>query len=302
MPVQQFNPDNVLLSEKQDGTFTPEMTNVLMKDIAQNSLVMQLGTYVEMNGKQEKKFSFQADGLSAYWVDEGQKIQTSKPGFAEATMRAKKLGVIILASREYLTYTWSQFFAEMQPQIQEAFYKKIDQAALLNTDNPFAFSVEEAATAAGNVITGEFTQANILALEDAIYEGDNTLNAFVSTNRNHTALRTQSIDAKTGEALYDRQTRQIDGLPTVISQEVPAGTIYAGDWTNMRYGVPYNITFKISEEGTLSTIKNADGSDVNLFEQELIAMRATMDFAFMTVKDDAFGKLVAGEADGTPEV
>lgn len=107
MAVQTFDPDNVLLSEKTDGTFTPEMTNVVMKDIAQNSLVMQLGTYVEMNGKQEKKFSFQTDGLSAYWVDEGQKIQTSKPGFAEATMRAKKLGVIVLASREYLTYTWS---------------------------------------------------------------------------------------------------------------------------------------------------------------------------------------------------
>ena len=106
MAIQTFSPDNVLLSEKTAGTFTPEMTNALMKDVAGNSLVMQLGTYEEMNGKQEKKFSIQTDGVSAYWVDEGQKIQTSKPEFAEVTMRAKKLGVIVLASREYLNYTW----------------------------------------------------------------------------------------------------------------------------------------------------------------------------------------------------
>ena len=135
MAIQTFDPNNVLLSEKQDGTFTPEMTSALMQDVAGNSLVMQLGTYEEMNGKQEKKFSIQTDGVSAYWVDEGQKIQTSKPEFAEVTMRAKKLGVIVLASREYLSYTWAQFFEEIRPQIAQAFYDKIDQAALLNEDN-----------------------------------------------------------------------------------------------------------------------------------------------------------------------
>lgn len=289
MAVQVFNPANVMLSEKTDGTFTPEMTGTLMKDVAQNSLVMQLGTYEEMNGKQEKKFQFQTDGVSAYWVDEGQKIQTDKPEFAEATMRAKKLGVIILASREYLTYTWARFFEEMRPQIAEAFYKKFDQAVLLNTDNPFAFSVEEAATTAGNVLEGDITYENILALEDFIYDENGVVSAFISNNRNHSLLR-KAVDTE-GNAIYDRNTRVIDGITTVNYEDLERGTIYAGDWKNMRYGTPYNITFKISEDATLSTIKNADGSDVNLYEQELIALRATMDVAFMTVKDEAFAKL-----------
>lgn len=298
MPVQEFNPDNVMLSEKQDGTFTPEMTGVLMKEVANNSLVMQLGSYEEMNGKQEKSFGFQTDGVSAYWVDEGKKIQTSKPEFAEATMRAKKLGVIVLASREYLTYTWSQFFNEMQGQISEAFYKKIDQAAILDTDNPFAFSVDESTINADNVTEGEFTPGNILALEDAIYDENGNVTAFVSTNRNHSLLRTQANEGLDGDNLYDRQSREIDGITTVNYEDLEKGTLYAGDWDNMRYGTPYNVTFKISEEGTLSTIKNADGSDVNLFEQELIALRATMDFAFMTVKDEAFAKLTEPAGEG----
>lgn len=292
MAVQEFNPANVMLSEKQDGTFTPAMTGTLMKDVASNSLVMQLGKYEEMNGKQEKTFQFQTDGVSAYWVDEGQKIQTSKPTFADATMRAKKLGVIILASREYLTYTWAQFFDEMKDDIAEAFYKKIDQAAILNTDNPFAFSVDESATSASNVIEGPISYENILALQDNIYDEGGNVTAFISNNRNHSLLRTGTTnpDVPT-ESLYDRNNRIIDGITTVEYEDLERGVIYAGDWENIRYGTPYNITFKISEEGTLSTIKNADGSDVNLFEQELIALRATMDFAFMTVKDEAFAKL-----------
>lgn len=64
----------------------------------------------------------------------------------------------------------------------------------------------------------------------------------------------------------------------------------------MFYGIPFNISFKISEDAQLSTLKNEDGTPVNLFEQELVALRATMDVGFMIVKDAAFGKIEpAGE-------
>ncbi len=56
----------------------------------------------------------------------------------------------------------------MQPKIAEAFYKKFDAAALLNTDNPFPQSLEESVVAAANVIKGPLTYDNILALEDAL--------------------------------------------------------------------------------------------------------------------------------------
>ncbi|MGC2986349.1 phage major capsid protein, partial [Enterococcus faecium] len=65
----------------------------------------------------------------------------------------------------------------------------------------------------------------------------------------------------------------------------------AGDFNYMFYGIPYNISFKISEEAHLSTLNNEDGTPVNLFEQELIALRATLDVGFMIVKEEAFGKI-----------
>ncbi|CDQ20860.1 hypothetical protein SAMN05192559_1083 [Halobacillus karajensis] len=69
------------------------------------------------------------------------------------------------------------------------------------------------------------------------------------------------------------------------------GTLYAGNFDQLRYGIPFNIDYKIDESAQLSTITNEDGSPINLFEQEMVALRATMDVGLMIVKDGAFAKL-----------
>lgn len=117
MTVQTFNPETVLVSQKKDGTLPKEFTNIVLKEVAGKSVVMQLGRYVEMNGKQEVTTNTQTDGISAYWVNETEKIQTDKLEVVPVVMRAHKLGIILLASREALTYTWQRFFDEMKPQI-----------------------------------------------------------------------------------------------------------------------------------------------------------------------------------------
>ena len=288
--VQTFNPDNVLLSQSPEGVLYGEFNDLILNDVRDSSVVTQLGRYEEMNG-QEKKIAFQTDGVSAYWVDEGEKIQTTKPTVATATMRAHKLGVIVVASREFLTYTWRDFFNEIRPQLAEAFQLKLDEAALLNVDNPFANSVDEAAIASGNVVEGDIDFANVLALQDVLYDADTEANAIVSKVQNKTALR-GAVDAQ-GLPIYERTSNTIDGIQSVDfkSENFEKGVLYAGDFDNLLYGIPYNINYKISEEGQLSTVTNEDGSPVNLFEQELIAMRATMDVAVHILKDDAFAKL-----------
>lgn len=293
--AQEFNPDNVLLSERPDGELLGSHNNAILKDVRDSSVVTQLGRYEEMTS-QEKKFTFQTDGISAYWVDEGEKIQTTKPTIAEATMRAHKLGVIVVASREYLNYTWSDFFTEIRPQLAEAFRTKLDEATLLNVDNPFNYSVEQSVTNAGNLVEGEISYDNVLALEDQLYGANVEPNAFVSKVQNSTALRGAREDI-TGESLFDRANSALDGLTVVNldSADMEKGELYAGDFDNLLYGIPYPINYEISTQGQLSTITNADGSPVNLFEQELIAMRATMDVGVHILKEDAFAKLQPAE-------
>lgn len=291
MTVQTFNPAKVLVSEKTDGTLYKDFTDIIMKEVAQNSIVMQLGKYHEMDGKQEKTVHVQTDGVSAYWVNETETIKTDKPEIVPVTLRAHKLGIILLASREALNYTWEKFFEDMKPQIVEAFYTKIDEAGLLGHETPFANSVAKAAKDASKVIGGPVTYENILKLEDKLLDDDIEINAFVSRVSNRSALR----DARDGDkkTIYDKDTNKLDGTVVVDmkSKQFKKGDLIAGDFDNLIYGVPYNINYKISEEGQITTVKNADGTPVNLFEQEMIAIRCTMDIAVMITKTNAFAKL-----------
>lgn len=293
MTVQTFNPDKVLVSEKKDGTFTKKMTDIIMKDVAENSVVMQLGQYHEMDGLQEKTVYVQTDGVSAYWVNETEKIKTDKPEVIPVTLKAHKLGIILVASREALNYTWEKFFEDMKPQIVEAFYTKIDEAGLLGHETPFANSVAKSAKDSSQVVVGPINYQNILELENKLYEADINPNAFVSKVQNRSALRESRDGDK--KSIYDKATNTIDGITTVDlkSKQFKKGDLLAGDFNSLIYGVPYNINFKISEEGQISTMKNSDGTPINLFEQEMVAIRVTMDIAVMVTKANAFAKLTA---------
>lgn len=294
MKPQTFNPDHVMMHEVKEGELLNDFNQPILLNVLENSKIMQLGQFQDMAGKSEKEFTYWADKPGAYWVGEGQKIRTTKPSLVSAKMRSHKLGVIVVASREFLNYTYAQFFDAMKPQIAEQFYKKFDEAGLLNIDNPFTQSVAQSVTSSGNLVTGPINEDNVLKLEDVLLEHDVEANAIVSKRQNRTALR-QIRNEITQESIYDRSANTLDGLPVVDlkSDELKKGELYAGDFDKMFYGIPYNMSYKISEDGQLSTVQNQDGSPVNLFEQELIALRVTMDVAFHIADDKAFAKLDA---------
>lgn len=293
--AQTWNPDNVTVFEHKDGSIPEKYHNLILKEIMENSKVMQLAKYEEMDSK-EKKFEYFAKGPGAYWVGEGEKIKTSKAQWLQVKMVARKLGVIIPCSREFLHYKMSDFFEVMKPKIAEAFYKKFDAAAILDVENPFLHAVEKSVTTAGNVVNGDLTYDYILEVEDLLTDEDYDVNAFISTKKNRSTLRNahRIENGVIVESLYDRAANTLDGQPLVEMKALDKGTIYAGDFDYMYYGIPYGMNYKISEEAQLSTLTNADGSPVNLYEQELVALRVTMDVGFMIVKDEAFAKLTSG--------
>lgn len=289
--AQTWNPDNVMVHEMKNGEIPPKYNKLILKETMENSKVMQLAKYEEMDDL-EKTFEYFAEGPGAYWVGEGEKIKTSKAKFLTATMRAHKLAVILPVSNEYLKYSMSDFFSKMQPRISEAFYKAFDAAALLNTENPFTQSLEQSVVAADNVIKGGLTYDNIVDLEDSLAENEFEPNAFISNRKNRKALRqaAQTVGTET-EFIYDRTNDRIDGLPVANLKAMKEGHLFAGDFDYMFYGIPGTIKFKISEDAQLSTLTNEDDTPVNLYEQDLVALRATMEVGFMIVKDEAFAKI-----------
>lgn len=298
-----FNPDNVLLQDYKTGAIPEEQGTLILKETMTNSVMMQLAQYEEMT-KQKKTFQYLAEGVGAYWVGEGEVIQTSKPQWLTATMEAKKLGVIIPVSREFLQYSVTNFFNEVRPLIAEAFYKKFDEATILNVDNPFVQSLQESVTDTSHIVTGDISGDTFFELTDLVNDAGFDVNAFISKTQNRSLLR-RVVDGFTQEdgtitdpvRLYNRGTNTLDGSPVadLDSTNMEKGELFAGNFNYVRYGIPYNLNYSISEEAQLSSIVDENGEPINLWERELMAIRATMDVGFMVLKDEAFAKIEPGE-------
>ena len=295
---QEFNPDNVMMHEHTEGELLNNFTKPILRDVMETSKIMRLGKFQEMNGT-EKEFVFWADKPGAYWVGEGQKIETSKATWVKANMRAYKLGVILPVTKEFLNYTYSDFFDEMKPFIAEAFARKFDEAGILNVgNNPFGKSIEQSIQATGKVINAEYNEDNLLDLEALVENDDYDPNAFISKRQNRREL-SRIVDSVSNQRLFekgkgsDREAiDQLDGLPVLNlkSPDFKENVIYTGDFNQLFYGIPQRIEYKISDNAQLSTITNKDGSPVNLYEQDMFALRATMHVAVHIADDNAFAK------------
>ncbi|MEK5108585.1 phage major capsid protein [Cytobacillus sp. FSL K6-0129] len=294
-----FNPDNVLLQDAKTGAIPEEQGTLILKETISNSVMMQLAQYEEMT-KQKKTFHYLAEGVGAYWVGEGEVIQTSKPQWLKATMEAKKLGIIIPVSREFLQYSITNFFNEVRPLIAEAFYKKFDEATILNVDNPFAQSLQESVTNESHIVTGDINGDTFFELNDLVNDAGFDVNAYISKKNNRSQLR-RVVDGFTQEdgtitdpvRLYNRGANTLDGAPVadLESTNMKKGELFAGNFNYVRYGIPYNLNYSISEEAQLSSMVDESGKPINLWERELMAIRATMDVGFMVLKDNAFAKI-----------
>jgi HK97 family phage major capsid protein len=304
-----FNPNNVLLQNAVNGQIPTEQSTLVIKDFMQNSAVMQLAQYEEMT-KPRKQFTYLADGPGAYWVGEAEKIQTSKATWLQAEMEAKKLGVIIPVSKEFLNYTVTDFFNQIRPAITEAFYTKFDQAALFGNGSPYAAgtSVFESITEAGNTLSQGSTgslYSDLNGLMALVEDGDNDPNGFTTTRRFRKDLR-GAVD-QNGIPVFNTANQgvanQLLGLSVGYadgkSWDYSKASLITGDWQYARYGILQGIEYAVSQDATLTTIADENGDPINLFERDMFALRATMHVGFMTLKDDAFAALTpAAPAEG----
>ncbi|MEC1271543.1 phage major capsid protein [Bacillus subtilis] len=296
-----FNPNNVLMQDSKTGSVPVEEGTLVLKDFMTQSVVTQLAKYEKMD-KTEKKFTYLASGPGAYWVGEGERIQTSKAQWLTAKMVSKKLGVIIPVTKEFLRYSIKDFFTQMQPAISEAFALKFDQAALFGIDSPFGagVSVFERIEEKGNKIKlgslgNLYKELNgVISL---IEEADKDPNGFTTTRRFKQSLR-GAVDNQ-GKPIFNDPgagaTNSALGLPIGYvnskSWDYNKAHLLTGNWDYTRYGIPQGMEYAISEEATLESVVGSDGKPINLFEQDMVALRVTQQVGFMTLADDAFAAL-----------
>lgn len=299
--AQTFNPDHVMLSdtigkEIADAGFTEEF----LKQMVATSALVRLGKREEMNAKMVRKSLGLGELSDAYFVGEGEKIGTAGFNGKDYVLEAKKLAVILPVTEEFLEYTWANYFNEVVPAIVDKFNKKLDGAVFLGLHgNPFGVNVLDSAATAGNVIKGDITTDNVYDLEE-LPQYDT--NAFVGHKTVARGLRGLA-DGVSQTAVYDKGASTLDDIPYVnlelgmkadgtTPEAYPAGTLIAGDFNGLRYGVPQGtqLRLKIADQATLSKVQNAgpDTGDVHLFEQDMQALRAVFEIAVAIPVDEAF--------------
>lgn len=288
--------DTNYLKDNLKGFVPTKVAAGIMDEIARGSSILQLSDIKQMKSD-TMKFQVWADKPGAYWVGEGERINTSKASWIFPEMQAKKIAVIIPVTREKLNDTTIDVFGELKPQIAEAFYTTIDKACLFGTDSPFTKNVFKSATDASNVITKD-AQSLDLDISDVmgkIEEKNLDPNGFAGHYGLKKELRNLRDSNGNQLAVIGMKENSLYDLPLTFVRngafDKTKAELLCADWSKSIVGIREGIEFEILKEATLQSVTMSDGKPLSLAENDMIAIKATMRLAYLPIKDDAFAVL-----------
>lgn len=288
--------DTTFLKDNLKGFVPTEVAAGIMDEVARGSSILQLSDIKQMKSD-TMKFQVWADKPGAYWVGEGERINTSKASWIFPEMQAKKIAVIIPVTREKLNDTTIDVFGELKPQIAEAFYTTIDKACLFGTDSPFTKNVFKSATDASNVITKD-AQSLDLDISDVmgkIEEKNLDPNGFAGHYGLKKELRNLRDSNGNQLAVIGMKENSLYDLPLTFVRngafDKTKAELLCADWSKSIVGIREGIEFEILKEATLQSVTMVDDKPLSLAENDMIAIKATMRIGFLPIKDDAFAIL-----------
>ena len=289
---QTYTPDTVTMQTAKTGEIPKHIAEEIIVGAKNGSAMMKLAKAIPMT-KPIEEFTYMS-GVGAYWVNETERIQTSKPTFVRAEMQAHKMAVIIPTSKENLKHSIPEFFALMKPEIEEAFHKKFDQATFSGVDSPYAFDILKSATAAENLVTVSDNKYDDLNEAMGMVEDADLDPNAIATSRQQKRVYRGTKD-QNGLPIFNStgsdNPDEVLGLPLAYSYKGAYGEKIleiVGDWNYAYYGILDNIQYEILTEATLTTVVDQDGEPLSLAERDMAAIKATFSLGFMVVKDDAF--------------
>lgn len=284
--------DTQYLKDNLKGSVPTEIASEVVKNIVTQSTVFNICNHVPMTSD-KKVIPVLSDTGKAYWVEEGEEIDTSIHGWEYPELEAKKLAVIIPFTKEKYEDSVMNVMEEIKQGIADAFTRSIDSAILFGTNSPFESNIVSVIQEASKVENTGKLDIDISDAMSKVEEHDLIVNSIVAPTSIKGSLRnlrdangnavavTGGISGATGQGTTGVQVYNTPvNIPVTSVWDKEKASVIVGDFTKAMIGTRSGITYEILDQATVGGI--------NLAERDLLAVKCTMRFGFNVVDPKAF--------------
>ena len=225
----------------------------------------------------------------AEWVSETGVKPVKNPGLSKKVMQAYKLAVIVPFSEEFRRDT-TQLYNALVSRLPLALAQKFDATVFHGTAPGSNFDTLAGVTAQ-NLDSEDGTWKALVDADMAIANANADLNGFVISPTARGILLSETDNQ--GRPLFVNSTAEgavpvILGRRTVSSRaaykaasgNTPAVVGFAGDWTQAMYGIVQGMNVSVSDQATLTVGTGNDQTTINLWQQNMFAVRAEIEVGF----------------------
>lgn len=265
-----------------------EVSAQILQKTQEQSAVMQLAQQIELPGWGLTIPVIISDP-EAEWVSETSAKPVKNPGLDKKVMQAYKLAVIVPFSMEFRRDA-SNLYNAMVGRLPLALAKKFDATVFHGAAPGSNFDTFAACTAQN--IGGTNTYAGLVAADADIADHDGILNGFVISPKaksvllsaldgNDRPLFINSVAEGAIPMILGSRTYQSKGAYKAgTGSTVPNVVGFAGDWTQAIYGIVQGMNVSISDQATLTVGSGASATTINLWQQNMFAVRAEIEVGF----------------------
>ena len=276
-----------------------DISNEIIQKTTEQSAIMRLARRINLPGN-GLTIPMITGEPTAEWVEETGVKPVSNPGVNKKIMQAYKLAVIETFSKEFtrdLKALYDDLVARMPAALAFAFDKTVIGAVEKPGEN---FDNFAACTAQSIIATSSAsTYDGLVAADTDIAVAGYMLNGFALSPQAR-GLLLAAVDS-TGRPLFVNNVAEgaipaILGAPAFFNKGMykagtagtsgtPAVVGVAGDWTQAMYGTVEGVQIDINDKGVVTVGYGTSATQVNLWQQNMIAVRAEIEIGFRAVAD-----------------
>lgn len=281
-------------------TLPAELSAEIIQKTQEESAIMRLARQIALPGRGLEIPVITSDPEAA-WVSETGVKPVADPGLTKKIMTAYKLAVIVPFSNEFRRDA-AALYDQLVRRLPLALAKKFDQTVMGAVNAPGLNFTTFANCETQDL--GADAYAALVGADADIAENGGILNGFALSPQAKSILLGAADD--NGRPLFINNMAEgavpmIFGAPTVLSKGVYAAGVsdnavgIAGDWTQAMYGTVEGVKVDYSADATLVTGESGSEEYINLFQQNMFAVRAEIEVGFVA-DEDCFNILTAAAA------